>query len=57
MADADGDADGTVLVTGAVGGVGSGVVDRLAEHTHVVGLDVERPAGTRADAGFRARST
>lgn len=57
MADADGDADGTILVTGAVGGVGSGVVDRLAEHTHVVGLDVERPAGTRADAGFRARST
>lgn len=46
----DGD---TVLVTGALGVVGSWVVDRLADHTHVVGLDFERPSGTRANADFR----
>lgn len=44
---------GTVLVTGALGDVGSWVVDSLADHTHVVGVDVERPSGTRANADFR----
>lgn len=47
-------ADGTVLVTGALGDVGSWVVDRLADHTQVVGIDTERPSGTRANAEFRA---
>lgn len=47
-------ADGTVLVTGALGDVGSWVVDRLADHTYVVGIDVDRPGGTRANADFRA---
>ena len=46
--------DGTVLLTGALGDVGSRVVDRLAEHTHVVGVDLEQPRGTRANADFRA---
>jgi nucleoside-diphosphate-sugar epimerase len=45
---------GTVLVTGALGDVGSRVVDRLADRTHVVGVDFERPSGTRANADFRA---
>jgi UDP-glucose 4-epimerase len=45
---------GTVLVTGALGDVGSWVVELLADHTHVVGVDVERPAGTRINADFRA---
>lgn len=45
--------DGTVLVTGALGDVGSWVVDSLADHTHVVGIDVEQPSGTRPNADFR----
>ncbi|MFB6301656.1 MAG: NAD-dependent epimerase/dehydratase family protein [Haloferacaceae archaeon] len=45
----------TALVTGAIGGVGSWVVDRLADRgVDVVGVDLERPAGTRANAEFRA---
>lgn len=43
-----------MLVTGALGDVGSWVVDRLADRTHVVGVDLERPSGTRANAEFRA---
>ena len=44
----------TVLVTGALGTVGSWVVDRLADQgTSVTGVDLERPAGTRANAEFR----
>jgi nucleoside-diphosphate-sugar epimerase len=52
--DSSTDEGGTVLLTGALGDVGSWVVDRLADHTHVVGVDVERPSGTRANADFRA---
>ncbi len=45
----------TVIVTGAIGDVGSWVVDRLADRgTRVVGLDLERPDGVRANAEFRA---
>ncbi|GAB3667392.1 NAD-dependent epimerase/dehydratase family protein [Halopiger thermotolerans] len=45
----------TALVTGATGDVGSWVVDRLADRgTHVVGVDLERPSGVRANADFRA---
>lgn len=56
MAESDGPefTEGTVLVTGALGDVGSWAVDRLADHTHVVGVDLERPEGTRANADFRA---
>jgi len=45
--------DETILVTGALGGVGSWVVDRLADHGHVVGIDRQRPGGTRANVDFR----
>jgi nucleoside-diphosphate-sugar epimerase len=45
----------TALVTGAIGGVGSWVVDRLADRgVDVVGVDLDRPSGTRANAEFRA---
>lgn len=45
----------TVLVTGALGGVGQWVVDRLADSgTHVVGVDLERPEGTRSNTEFWA---
>lgn len=45
----------TALVTGATGNVGSWVVDRLADQgVEVVGVDLERPAGTRMNASFRA---
>lgn len=46
--------DGPILVTGSLGDVGSWVLDALASHTHVVGVDFERPDGTRANADFRA---
>lgn len=43
-----------VLVTGATGNVGRWVVDRLADQgVQVVGVDRERPEGTRANAEFR----
>ncbi|WP_226480785.1 NAD-dependent epimerase/dehydratase family protein [Natrinema amylolyticum] len=45
----------TAVVTGATGDVGSWVVDRLADRgVSVVGLDLERPDGVRANAEFRA---
>ncbi|MFC4439501.1 MULTISPECIES: NAD-dependent epimerase/dehydratase family protein [Natrialbaceae] len=45
----------TAIVTGAIGGVGSWIVDRLADQgVEVVGIDLERPEGTRANATFRA---
>ncbi|MFU8870198.1 NAD-dependent epimerase/dehydratase family protein [Natronococcus sp.] len=45
----------TVLVTGATGGIGSWTIDRLADEGHdVVGVDVERPPGTRVNAQFYA---
>jgi UDP-glucose 4-epimerase len=45
----------TALVTGALGGVGRWVVDRLADSgTQVVGVDLERPDGTRPNAEFWA---
>lgn len=45
----------TVLVTGAIGNVGSWVVDRLANQgVAVVGVDLDRPAGSRMNAEFRA---
>lgn len=45
----------TALITGAIGNVGSWVVDRLAEQgVEVVGVDVDRPSGTRMNAEFRA---
>lgn len=45
----------TAVVTGATGGVGSWVVDRLADDdVHVVGVDLERPTGTRSNVEFRA---
>lgn len=45
----------TALVTGATGQVGARVVDRLADaDVTVVGVDRERPAGTRANVTFRA---
>jgi len=45
----------TAVVTGAVGQVGSWVVDRLADDgVDVVGVDRERPSGTRFNARFRA---
>jgi len=44
-----------VLVTGAIGQVGSWVVDHLADHgTEVVGVDIERPSGLRPNVEFRA---
>ncbi|WP_306053943.1 NAD-dependent epimerase/dehydratase family protein [Natronococcus wangiae] len=53
-AEFDHDAE-TAIVTGATGGVGSWVVDRLADRgVEVVGIDLERPEGTRANATFRA---
>jgi len=43
------------VVTGATGGVGSWVVDRLADSgIEVVGVDLDRPSGTRPNARFRA---
>jgi nucleoside-diphosphate-sugar epimerase len=52
MAEFEYDAE-TVLVTGALGNVGPWVVDRLADDgTRVVGVDFDRPAGTRANAEF-----
>ena len=45
----------TAVVTGAVGGVGSWVVDRLANNgVHVIGVDRTRPEGNRSNAEFRA---
>jgi len=45
----------TALVTGATGAVGSWVVDRLADGgVDVVGVDRDRPDGTRFNATFRA---
>jgi len=45
----------TAVVTGATGTVGSWVVDRLADDgVHVVGVDRDRPAGSRPMAEFRA---
>lgn len=45
----------TAVVTGATGGVGSWVIDRLADRgVDVVGVDLDRPSGTRANAEFRA---
>lgn len=45
----------TAVVTGAVGGVGSWIVDQLADQgVHVVGIDLERPDGTRSNTEFRA---
>lgn len=45
----------TALVTGAIGNVGSWVVDRLADRgVEVVGVDLDRPGGTRMNATFRA---
>jgi nucleoside-diphosphate-sugar epimerase len=45
----------TAVVTGATGGVGSWVVDRLADRgVDVVGVDLDRPTDTRSNAEFRA---
>ncbi|WP_436924366.1 NAD-dependent epimerase/dehydratase family protein [Halosimplex amylolyticum] len=45
----------TAVVTGATGAVGPWIVERLAESgVHVVGVDLERPDGERANAEFRA---
>jgi nucleoside-diphosphate-sugar epimerase len=50
-----GDGIETAVVTGATGGVGSWVVDRLADRgVDVVGVDLDRPSGTRSNAEFRA---
>lgn len=44
----------SAVVTGALGGVGSWVLDRLADDgVEVVGIDLERPAGTRSNVAFR----
>ncbi len=44
-----------LLVTGATGGIGSWTVERLAEAGHeVVGVDLERPPGTRETVRFYA---
>jgi nucleoside-diphosphate-sugar epimerase len=44
-----------VLVTGATGGIGSWILDRLAEAGHgVVGVDFERPGDGRENAHFYA---
>lgn len=41
---------GTVVVTGAAGGIGAAVVDRLVDDGHdVVGVDITPPSGTGAD--------
>ncbi len=42
------------VVTGATGSVGSWVIDRLADDVHVVGVDRDRPNGTRSNTEFRA---
>ena len=45
----------TAVVTGATGGVGRWIVDRFADQgVHVVGVDLDRPSGTRSNAEFRA---
>jgi len=45
----------TALVTGATGGVGSWVVDRLADDgIRVVGVDLDTPTGSRENAEFHA---
>lgn len=44
-----------ILVTGATGGIGSWILDRLADAGHtVVGVDIERPSGDRENAHFYA---
>ena len=44
-----------ILVTGAVGGLGSWAVEQFATHDHhVVGLDLEQPDGGRSNASFYA---
>ena len=45
----------TAVVTGATGGVGSWVVDQLADDdVDVVGVDLDRPNGTRSNVEFHA---
>lgn len=54
MTQEDHDID-TALVTGALGNVGPWMVDRLADSgVQVVGIDFQRPTGTRANAEFWA---
>jgi nucleoside-diphosphate-sugar epimerase len=44
----------SAVVTGATGGAGSWVADRLADQgVHVTGVDLERPAGGRDNLAFR----
>ena len=42
------------VITGATGSVGSWVIDRLADDVDIVGVDRDRPNGTRSNAEFRA---